>query len=743
MTPSAARSGQYDSAASARPAHGTGGVRDTTARRLAWTAFVVIVLLYAIGFALSVLGRSAASQASWGTLGALSDGLFAISTFSFPLVGLLIVTRQPKNPIGWILLGVGLCWGADAVLSSYAGYAATSNLAHADLAAALDSWLWVPAIGVMGTFLLLLFPDGRLPSPRWKKLAWLSAFVIAGSSVGVLLQHGSLADEGYPGMTNPLGNTPLTPVLVPLQALIVLIPICIIASAVSLVGRFRRSRGTDRLQLKWLTTGAAAVALVYLIAMVASLGLSASSLGSSGSGGMPLWVRIIQDVALFSFGLIPAAIGIAILKHRLFDIDLVINKAVVFGTLAGFITAVYVAIVVGIGSAIGHGSSGPNLGLSILATAVVAVAFQPARDRVQRFANRLVYGKRASPYEVLSEFASRMGGTFANEDLLPRMAQILAEGTGAKQAAVWLRVGNELRPEAAWPHEDAPHEAVPLATGRLPELHATLALPVDHLGELLGALSLIKPPGERLTPAEENLAKNLASQAGLVLRNVRLTEELLQRLDELQASRQRIVAAQDEERRRLERNLHDGAQQQLVALAIKVRLAGRVTARDPARASLLMEQAAREVTEALEVLRDLARGIYPPLLADQGLVTALESQTRKAALPVAVEADRVGRYSQETEAAVYFCTLEALQNVAKYAQASRAVVRLTGDNGHVTFQVADDGVGFVLAKTPHGTGLQGMGDRLAALGGELDMDSTPGEGTTITGRLPATARNTR
>src|SRR5207302_6690668 len=234
----------------------------------------------------------------------------------------------------------------------------------------------------------------------------------------------------------------------------------------------------------------------------------------------------------------------------------------------------------------------------------------------------------------------------------------------ARAAVVWLKVGGELKPEASWPLDDLPTEAMGMPGEGLPVIDSTLALPVHHRGELLGALSLTKPPGERLTPAEEHLAGDLAAGAGLVLRNVRLTEELLARLKELKASRQRIVAAQDEERRRLERNIHDGAQQQLVALAVKVRLARQLGAKDPARANELLEQTETELSQALADVRDLARGIYPPLLADRGLVAALEGQARRSAVPVQIEAEGMSRYPQDREAAVYFCCLEALQNVA-------------------------------------------------------------------------------
>jgi signal transduction histidine kinase len=260
--------------------------------------------------------------------------------------------------------------------------------------------------------------------------------------------------------------------------------------------------------------------------------------------------------------------------------------------------------------------------------------------------------------------------------------------------------------------------------------------PVRHRGELLGALSIEKRPGESLTATEEKLVRDLAAQAGLVLRNVGLTEDLLDTIEQLRASRQRLVSAQDEERRRLERNLHDGAQQQLVALAVKLRLLEQLVERDPAQARLVAAQLQGDTTEALEELRDLARGIYPPLLADKGLVAALESQARKSVVPVAIEADGVGRYARETEAAVYFSCLEALQNVAKYASASHTTITLADGDGRLRFEVSDDGVGFDAASRPSGTGLQGIADRLAALDGEIEIRSAPGAGTTVAGVLP-------
>jgi len=228
----------------------------------------------------------------------------------------------------------------------------------------------------------------------------------------------------------------------------------------------------------------------------------------------------------------------------------------------------------------------------------------------------------------------------------------------------------------------------------------------------------------------EKLLSDLAAQAGLVLRNARLIEEV-------RASRKRLVAAQDQERRRLERNLHDGAQQQLVALKVRLGLAMATVEKDPAGARSMLGDLEDAAQEALEELRDLARGIYPPLLADRGLPAALEAQARKSAVPVRVDPDGIGRYDQEAEAAVYFCCLEALQNVAKYAEASATSIRLWSEDGSLAFSVRDDGRGFDPEARRYGTGLQGMADRLAALGGSLEVSSAPGEGTTVSGRVPA------
>ena len=686
---------------------------------MAWACFGLIVACLAAQAVLAVLSRagSTGTSANWGFTGALSV-FVGVSLLAFPVVGFLIALRRPENSIGWILLGIGLMFSIPA--GGYARYALLTrggDLPGGGLAAAIDGASWIPFIGLAGCYLLLLFPDGHLPSPPWR---WFARTVGIGMALGFIGILFSPKLDGFPNVHNPLA----VPALGILSVGLLSVPIGIVGAAISLVQRYRRSSGAARLQLRWLAAAASIVATLFGSTFILSLALD------TGPGPTPAVISILQSLSLFTFGLIPAAIGVAVLKYRLYEIDVVINKTVVFASLALFITAVYVAIVVGVGALVGA-TNDPLL--SAAAAAVVALAFQPVRRRAQHLADRVVYGKRATPYEVLSEFSERLAGTYAAEDLLPRMVRILAEGTGAARADVWVRSGDTLRPAATWPPEASAFDPIP--ADPLPE--GTIS--VRHQGELLGALSVAKKPGESLSAQEDKLITDLASQAGLVLRNAGLTQELLARLEELQASRLRLVSAQDEERRKIERNLHDGAQQQLVALAVKLRLAEQMADRDLAKTKEILAQLRSDTGEALETLRDLARGIYPPLLADKGLAAALESQARKSPVPVTIEADGTGRYPQDAEAAVYFCCLEALQNVAKYANASRATVRLLDGDGSLRFEVRDDGSGFDPAVTAYGTGLQGMADRLAALGGRIEVTSAPGAGTSVLGTVPVPA----
>jgi signal transduction histidine kinase len=478
-----------------------------------------------------------------------------------------------------------------------------------------------------------------------------------------------------------------------------------------MVLRFRRSIGEEHQQLRWLAyVGAIA------ISMVVSITATGPIVGDESLVSNIFWTGFV-----FSLGLgVPIACGVAIFRFHLYDLDVVIRKTVVFTVVAVVLTSLYLAVIAV--ATIG------NVSRILVGVILLAVTFNPVRKAARSLADRIAYGKRASSYEVLTEFSERMSETYATDDVLPRMVQILAGATGAEHAGVWLRVGGSLRLDATWPDGATGASVAMRGDDGLPTLPADDAIEVRHQGELLGALTVSMPANDPIDPAKDKLIRDLASQAGLVLRNVRLIEEL-------RASRQRLVSAQDEERRKIERNLHDGAQQQLVALSVQVKLARAILERDPGKAAGMLDAVQGAAGEALEELRDLARGIYPPLLADQGLTVALEAQARKSPIQVSVNAGGIGRYGQDIEAAVYFCALEALQNVAKYAEAATITVQLRADDGHLTFEVTDDGRGFDRTANAYGTGLQGMTDRLDAIGGRLDVRSAPGEGTTVTGRI--------
>jgi signal transduction histidine kinase len=581
-----------------------------------------------------------------------------------------------------------------------------------------------------------------LLSNRWKAVAWLAIAVAALQTVVAILTPGPIigSNQGeghtFQLVMNPTGVTQLRGLLQTSEAALrVALPVIALVAFSALVIRFIRSKGEERQQLKWL-----AYACGVLVVAATPL------FGPAGWFANLGWVIFI--VAL-SIGL-PGAAAVAILKYRLYDIDPIINKSFVYAALAAFITAVYVGIVVGIGNVIGAAGQ-PNLTLSILATAVVAAAFQPVRDRVQRVANRLVYGKRATPYEVLSQFSERVAGVYSSEDVLPRMATVLGDATGASRADVWIRLGDEIVPAASWPAANGLTPAPQTIEGELlpPVPAVSRIVPVRHQGELLGALSINKRPGEALTPIEEKLLTDLAAQAGLVMRNVRLTVELQARLREssaraaeLRAARQRLVAAGNIARSQLERNIQAATEPRLLSIAGRIAGARQLMLGDGAVAASVLNELTADANETLELLRDLARGIYPPLLIDQGPVAALQAYLKKARVPVQLDTDSAfatNRFDEQVEGAVYFCCVEALQNVAQHAGGARTIVWLSATDRRVAFSITDSGPGFEQQNHEPGPGLQTMTDRVRALGGSLDVRSAPGAGTTVEGWIPARA----
>jgi signal transduction histidine kinase len=415
-----------------------------------------------------------------------------------------------------------------------------------------------------------------------------------------------------------------------------------------------------------------------------------------------------------------------IAKHPRYDSDSVINRIVVLGLIAAFIAVIYVFIVVGMGALLGESSD--SLVLPIVATAVVALAFEPVRDRAQKWANRLVYGRRSTPYEVLSKLTERLADSESGEGILLRIAGLLKDGTGADRATVWLGEPGSMSPVATWPEGAAPEPDFPIDDRSM--------FSVTHDGSVIGALEVVKPGGMVLSTVERNLVSDLAGSVGLVLGYERLNESLAERAREVDDSRHRLVEAQDDERRRLERDLHDGAQQQLVALKVKIGIAKQLAAkRGASDLETLLDTLGDEAQLALEEIRSLAKGIYPPVLESDGLSAAISSLASGMPVQVVVGSNGVGRYPAEVEAAIYFNISEAVTNAIKYGSPP-IQIDIYDREGLLRFEVKDAGEGFDVEAMTAGSGMNNMADRLDALGGRLDVASGPGSGTVVRGEIP-------
>jgi signal transduction histidine kinase len=415
-----------------------------------------------------------------------------------------------------------------------------------------------------------------------------------------------------------------------------------------------------------------------------------------------------------------------------------LSGALVLGGLVGFVALTFGLLVVVVGRLLGA-TDRPSLGLSVVATAIVALGFDPVLTWLERVARHVVHGDRPSPYDTLRRFAGAVGGDERPEDLPLRMARLLAEATGAAWAQVWVSIDDAPVAAATWPPE-AEAELV-RSPGWDP---GTRQLPVRYGDEELGRLVLKERPGSPLTPVEERLFAGLAGQAGLVLRGARLRAMLRRRLEELsvreaelRVSRERLVDAQDEARRRLERDIHDGAQQHLVALAVNLRLAATLATSAPERATTLLELQEKAAEDALDTLARLSQGIYPPLLEQAGVAAALRAVVSD---PAAVRTQGDARYPADVEAAAYFCALEALQNAGKHAEAEQVRVEVDAAPDVLTVTVTDDGRGFDPTVSPHGTGLANMRDRIDSAGGIFEIAAAPGTGTRV--RVALTADGT-
>lgn len=673
---------------------------------VAWSAVGLAIGSWVSGLWLAYSGPAGAPPIP------LDGLLWAAPYVVLAALGGLITVRKPDNRIGWLLLGVSLLQGIGILGTSVVRYlyAANPSTGWAGWLELATSSVSTVGYGLL-LFVVLTFPDGRLLSPRWRWLAGLVAVFLAVSVADLAVSPVPSLPIGLP--VSPLANPARARLLDPATSEPVL-GLLFLAAASSLLMRYRAGGKVVRQQIKWFGLGVA----VLVICSVAN------GLGRTLSGNVPptsIWAfigTVIQTVGLMA---VLAAIGIAILRHRLFDIDLIISHALTYGALALLATATYIALVVGAGTLIGR-TAGTSLVLSIVATAFVAVAFQPLRQWLDAAANRLVYGRRQAPYESLTGFTRRLAGAYSVDEVLPRMVEVIAEGLRCRAAAAMLNDGSA-QAAARWP-----------PGAQLPVDPPSQIVEVMHQGEKHGSLAVWTHAGEALNKNEESVLSDLALQAGLVLHNARLSAELERRLEELRASRLRLVSAQDHERRRLERDLHDGAQHDLVALRMKLGLAEGVARTSSSQLATVLAELRDDTAATLENIRRLSRGLYPPLLESQGLAAALTAHARRLPIPAHVRACE-RRFTHDVETAVYFCCVEALQNAAKHACAHQAWISIDEVDGHLRFEIGDDGQGFDLAISNAGSGLQNIRDRVDALEGTFAIHSGP-DGTRLEGSVP-------
>ncbi len=630
------------------------------------------------------------------------EALFSVLNLG---LGLLLIIRRPYDRTAR-LLSVGMI-----------GTAATFNhqshvVLHEFL---LGDWrtphlLFHLASGLAYLFAVVVFPDGRLvPFTRSdaERILVRVAYGLAATVLAVFVLDRS--DVSHPGQT-------FFTVLFGLA-----IPIVGVAAQTY---RLRHVSDPERRQqsrlLRW--------ALLPMLSFGALYGLVLAVTGTSPSDSDATVVQIGLAVFPALFALVPLALVMGILRYRLWEIDVLVSKTLLSVGLVAFIGAVYVGVVVVLGRAIGPGDSAV---VKIVATAIAAVAFEPVRERLERLANRLVYGRRATPYEVMADFADRLSGVISVDEVLPRTAEAVALGVGAAAVRVTtFHHGGGTR-TVRWPADDDTKSF-------------TKVVVVLHRGVPVGEIAVAKPPGERLTAAEHRLLGSLVAQAGVAFNNAGLAVELEDRLQEmteqteqLRASRQRIVTARQGLRQRVVELIHERVETHLEHAETQLE---QVQALLPDRSAEALDRFDRILDDGqagLDALRELARGIFPPVLADQGVLAALQAYVLSAALPVDVELQGGGdRWDPTTESAVYFCVIQALNNAGTYAPGSTVSVRLAAEDGRLEFSVIDDGPGVEQHRLLAGADIQDMQDRVEAVGGHFDAVSAVGKGTAVAGWVP-------
>jgi signal transduction histidine kinase len=669
--------------------------------------------------ALALLGAVAALVLAGLSLS--EDEVVAGSWVRAALVAIWAVAALVLASRGPVRLAV-VAAGAAVVGGLCSATASSSDLVAPHMLAAC----LVPAVAL---HLELVVPDGAIGKPARRNLV-LTGYVIA-VGAGMIL---GLADR------------------VPAVAVIALA-----TSVALLIGlpaahqTYQRSTGLARQRLQLV--GCAVAVIVEVALVVAALRVLVD------------WPGHASEVAAAATALVPIALAAGTSAKISRRVDRVLVHTVSATGLTAVVVAVYLVIVIGLGRT-PDDTERTLLVLSMLAAAVASLAYVPARERLAETANRLVYGERFPPDEVLRTWGSRLSRSIPMDELLLQLAESLRKVLVLRRAEIWTGAPDCLELAVSVPDRQAPPlllgpEEQPVVTRAgvtgnawlevwLPALledrppSQLRVAPASHSGELLGLLVIERAAdGDHFTDEDDRVLTELARQVGLALHNVQLDSALQESLEnlkraneDLRTSRARIVATGDAERRKIERNLHDGAQQHLVALAVNLRLTKDILADDPAAAAEMLDALGDAVKDTIQELRDLAHGIYPPLLMDAGLAEALRAAANRSPLAVSVAVDGIGRYPSELEAAVYFCCLEALQNAAKHAPEATVAIDLREEDGVVRFDVVDDGPGFDVAAATAGHGYVNMSDRLGAIGGTVEWRSAPGEGARITGTIP-------
>jgi len=678
----------------------------------------------------------------------------------FSAVGCFLATRRPANPIGWLFIAVGLLNALQLLCGEYA--AATLALGPErlpySLTAAWLSVLFEQASMVLLFFVLLLFPTGRLLSSRWRIVAWVGACAASVGLTSDALVPGPLEWSSPFHFDNPFGVD--AAILGQIRAAATWLLIAALLGAVlSLIMRWVRSRGEERQQIKWFVT-AAVLGISSLVSVMVLYNIlpEDNSLGALVDFlGNPLWIIVPASL--------PIAVAIAILKYRLYDIDIIINRTLVYGALTVCIVAIYVLVVGYLGAAF---QTRGNLALSIFAAGLVAVMFQPLRERLQRIVNRLTYGERDDPYRVLSRLGRRLEATISPEAVLPAIVEDIARALRLPQVAVWLADGDTLRLGAA--HGGTPASLSVQDAGAVETLRqatdvmqhkdldssgeyryivagggVSLIVPLTHQGEFVGALCLApRSPGEDFSPADRRLLRDLATQSGAAAHEVQLTVALRSSLEDLQRSRERLVEAQEEERRRIQRDLHDGLGPVLASMRLRLEACLDLAERTAFPLSGDLERLYELVGEATGDVRRLVYDLRPPVLDQLGLVPAIRQHCERFERESGIKTELATATELAVPAAAEVTVLrvvqEALVNVQKHAQASQVEVRLERQGEWLLAGVTDDGKGLLHSANGGvgmGTGLLSMRERAELLGGTLNVDNRPGGGTDLLAHIPA------